>query len=55
MGVIGFVTGTPEAIRATVDDVKRDGPIVGIAVDGTKRLWGRLVNGVKTLGQDVRR
>jgi len=55
MGVINFITETPDALRATIGDIKNDGPIVGISVDGTKRLWGRLMGAAKSLGKDFRR
>jgi hypothetical protein len=55
MGVINFITETPDALRATIGDIKNDGPIVGVAVDGTKRIWGRLVSNLKSIGKDVRR
>jgi hypothetical protein len=54
MGVINFFKETPDALRATFGDIKSNGPVMG-PLDGSKRLWGRLMSNAKTLGQDIRR
>lgn len=53
MGVMNFLTETPDALHATVGDIRNDGPVVGF-LDGTKRLWGRIKTNMRSIGKDMR-